>query len=126
MTFRHAILFLVLAAALLAVGCAKQKEVSFARDIQPLLNANCVSCHTPPDGEGYKASGFDLSGYGPLMKGTKFGSVIEPGSAISSTLVRLIEGKTHFSISMPRREQPLTPEQVQLVRDWIDQGAKNN
>ena len=93
-------------------------------------------------GEGYAASGFSAETYESVMKGTKLGSVIVPGSSISSTLVILIEHKADPSINMPRpREQqllghvnylkdwkvPMLPaEEIKLIRAWIDQGAKNN
>jgi hypothetical protein len=48
-----------------------------------------------------------MDSYDNFMKGTKFGEVIIPGSAITSTLYLLVAGKT-------------------VIKTWIDQGAKNN
>lgn len=116
-------------ALLLSVSCAK-KEVSFKNDVRPILQANCVSCHVA-GGQGFAASGFSMESYESLMKGTKFGAVIIPGSSISSTLVILIEGKADHSINMPRStgdvpRQPLAGKEIALIKSWIDQGAKDN
>lgn len=108
---------------LLGAGCAR--KVSFSDNVMPILKAHCRSCHVP-GGEGYAASGFSMENYETLMKGTKFGPVIVPGSSVSSTLVVLISGKAHQSINMPRKGEPLTDYEIGLVRTWIDQGAKNN
>jgi hypothetical protein len=42
---------------LVCVGCARQ--VSFKSDVDPILKARCLSCHSP-GGEGYAASGFNV------------------------------------------------------------------
>jgi uncharacterized membrane protein len=108
-------------------GCAKEspKEISFSRQIQPIIQARCIECHAP-GGQGFQASGLSMQSYDTLMKGTKFGPVIKPGDSVSSTLIRLIEGKADPSIKMPHGKEPLTDEQISLFKQWINQGAKNN
>lgn len=108
-------------------GCAKepQKEISFSTQIQPIIKERCIECHAT-GGQGFQASGLSMETYDSLMKGTKFGPVIKPGDAVSSTLMRLIEGKADPSIRMPHGKQPLTDEQIKLFKEWITQGAKNN
>jgi uncharacterized membrane protein len=119
---------IVIAVSLGLTGCAKepQKEVSFSKDIRPIIDANCIKCHAP-GGQGYEASGLNMQSYESLMKGTKFGPVIKPGDALSSTLARLIAGKADPSINMPHGDnKPLSSEQIKLFEQWINQGAKNN
>ena len=108
-------------------GCAKQaqKEVSFSQQVQPIIQARCIECHAT-GGQGFQASGLSMETYDSLMKGTKFGPVIKPGDAVSSTLMRLIEGKADPSIRMPHGKEPLTAEQIKIIKEWINQGAKNN
>ena len=53
--------------------------MSYAEDIAPIFKGCGVSCHQP-GGQGYNASGFDLTSYDGLMKGTKFGPMVLPGS----------------------------------------------
>ncbi len=114
----------VLAAA--AAGCAKEApRVSFAKDVQPLLEVRCSACHVPGQ-PGYEASGLSTQGYEALMKGTKYGPVVIPGDALSSVLNMLVEGRADPSIRMPHGDQPLTAAEQQTLRLWVEQGAKNN
>ncbi|MCB1823843.1 MAG: hypothetical protein KDJ54_04360 [Candidatus Competibacteraceae bacterium] len=121
---------LVLGLGMLA-GCSGEqpkKPVSFQKDVYPILKANCAECHTAPDGEGYTKSGLALSTYEELMRGTKMGPVIIPGQSLNSSLNRLIEGRpgVDSSIQMPHGKVKLPEEQQAIIRQWVDQGAKNN
>ena len=119
---------IVAAISLSLTGCGKppEKDVSFAKDIRPIIDANCIKCHAT-DGQGYEASGLNMQTYDSLMKGTKFGPVIKPGDALSSTLMILIDGRADPSINMPHGDnEPLSGEQIKLFEQWINQGAKNN
>lgn len=109
-------------------ACEKKPEeqVSFSSQIHPIIEANCIKCHHP-GGEGYEASGLNMQTYDGLMKGTKFGPVIKPGDAVSSTLIILINGRADPSINMPHgNNKPLSKEQIKLFEQWVNQGAKNN
>ncbi|WP_455202267.1 c-type cytochrome domain-containing protein [Kaarinaea lacus] len=101
-------------------------QVSFTRQVKPILATHCLSCHTS-EGEGFKKSGLNMETYETLMKGTKFGPVIVPGNALSSSLVILIEGKADPAIKMPHGSLQMIPEQERkTIKQWIQQGAKNN
>lgn len=122
---------LVLSLGLLAGGCSGEKPakpVSFQKDVYPILKAACAECHTAPDTEGYQKSGLAVTTYEELMKGTKLGPVIIPGQSINSSLNRLAEGRPGVdpSIQMPHGKVKLPEAQLALLRDWVDQGAKNN
>jgi hypothetical protein len=108
--------------------------VSYKKDINPIFVASCLSCHDG-SGEGSSTSGFSVKTYESVMKGTKYGPVIEPGSSESSTLYRMVAHKVDPAIQMPPhheeglakgREDELTPKQIKLIERWIDEGAKNN
>lgn len=103
----------------------KETPVSFATQVKPILDQRCVECHKAA-GQGYSKSGLRLESYESLMAGTKFGPVVKPGSAISSSLYLLVAGKADPSIRMPHNREPLPNESVELIKNWIDQGAKNN
>lgn len=107
----------------LASGCSK--EVSFAKDVQPILNAHCTECHLVGE-KGYQESGLSMESYADLMKGTKFGPVIVPGDSLSSTLSRLIGHKADQSLNMPHDKKMIENDKIALIDTWIDQGAKNN
>ncbi len=115
------------------VGCDRDK-VSFAADIQPILERSCIECHTSA-GEGTTASGFSVSDYASVMKGTALGPVVVPGSSMSSSLYLVIAGKTAPEIRMPPHHEeswaegrgvPLSAAEIDMVEAWIDQGARDN
>jgi Planctomycete cytochrome C len=104
-------------------ACAQQGKMSFAEDVAPILKGYCVSCHQP-GGEGYNASGLDLTSYDGLMKGTKFGAMVIPGQPDSSNIIVLIEGRA--KMKMPFGHKALPSCLRTIVWSWIFQGAKNN
>ncbi len=107
-----------------AAGCADD-EVSFSKEVMPILQESCLPCHKQ-GGDGYAASGLSVESYDNVMKGTKYGPVITPGYSFSSTLQILVEHKADSSINMPRGRPRLSQEKIELIGRWIDQGAKNN
>ena len=91
--------------------------VSFANDVMPILANSCNECH---GGKQIK-EGLDMRTYESLMAGSFNGTVIVAGNSADSLLVQLVaKGK------MPKRGPKLTPEQIQIISDWIDAGALNN
>jgi hypothetical protein len=123
MTKRAVLLTLsALAIAALQTGCS-DKPLTYQANIKPILDANCISCHVP-GGEGYDKSGLRLDSHEALMKGTRFGPVVVPGSSVSSTLYRLVSGQADPSIRMPHGAASLPDADVATIAAWIDQGAK--
>lgn len=107
------------------VSAFAARDVSFNLDVLPILQNHCVKCHNP-EGPGYQASGLDLRSYKSLMGGTAHGKIIVPGNPLTSNLMVLIEGRADRSIRMPHNEQPLIKQQIEIIRDWIKQGARDN
>jgi mono/diheme cytochrome c family protein len=91
--------------------------VSFAKDVMPIFESRCINCH---GGESTK-EGLDLKTFAALMAGSRNGSVVTPGNANDSYLVeQLLNGK------MPKRGPKLTPDQIQVIVNWVNSGAPNN
>ena len=91
--------------------------VSFVNDVLPVFESRCINCH---GGEQTK-EGLDMKTYDSLMSGSKNGSVLTPGDANDSFIVKqVVEGK------MPKRGPKLTPAQIQILMDWVNAGALNN
>jgi len=111
-----------LAVALLQTGCG-EKALTYQADVKPIIDANCVSCHVP-GGSGYEKSGLRMDSHEALLKGTRFGAVVVPGSSVSSTLYRLVSGQADPSIRMPHGQAQLPDSDVATIAAWIDQGAK--
>jgi len=120
-TFSNGCLLMML--SFLLVGCSKQ--VSFSKNVMPILTAKCLSCHAEGS-KGYEATGFSVESYEQVMKGTRNGPVIEPGYSYFSTLQIVVEHRANPSVSMPKNSAMLSSSEIQLIGEWIDQGAKNN
>ena len=88
--------------------------VSFQEEILPILQASCAvqGCHADPN----PRKGLNLETYAGFEKG----GVFNPGDSKGSVVIRRIDGG-----GMPPGA-PLAEEQIQLFKDWIDEGAKNN
>ena len=120
-TFLNGILIVVL--CLLLTSC--EKQVSFSENVMPILEANCVSCHAEGS-VGFQASGLSVESYEQLMKGTHEGPVIEPGYSYFSTLQIVVDHRADPSVSMPENSAKLSSQEIQIIGEWIDQGARNN
>lgn len=99
-----------------------RQAIDFDRDIRPILSNNCFTCHGP-DERNRKAdlrldikdaALADLGGY----------RAIEPGHADKSELVRRIVSKQRSQqMPPPRSKKSLTPQQINLLKEWINAGA---
>ena len=90
----------------------------FTRDIQPLFADRCVKCHGPEKQKG----GLRLDVKAAALKGGDDGKAIEPEKSAESLLIHLVAGLDEDKVMPPKGER-LTPEQIGLLRAWIDQGA---
>jgi tricorn protease-like protein len=97
----------------------RKEPVVYEKDVEPVLVKKCFFCHSGNVKEGK----FDLSSYEGLMKGGKRGKSVVPGMADASLLYKAA-GKTDRPFMPPKSEEPLTPEELALIKLWIDQGAK--
>ena len=113
------------AAALLATAACTPSGVSYNKGVQPILTKYCSECHAPGK-EGFVASGLDTTNYPSLMKGGKFGPLVKPGDALSSSLNMLVEGRAHASIRMPHGKDKLPDADIATLKVWVNEGAKNN
>jgi mono/diheme cytochrome c family protein len=91
--------------------------VSFASDILPIFQSRCIGCH----GGERTQEGLDLKTHASLMAGSENGPVVAPGDAANSLLVEMVATQ-----EMPKRGPKLTPDQIQLITDWVNQGALEN
>jgi hypothetical protein len=107
------------AAPIPVVSLNRKEPVRYAQDIEPILVNKCMFCHSGP----VKEAKLDMSSYETLMKGGKSGPPIIAGKSAESILVKRA-GKTEKPFMPPKSEEPLTPEELALIKLWIDQGAK--
>lgn len=96
---------------------AQGATVSFAHDVLPIIESRCINCH----GGDRTEKDLNLKTYADMMQGSENGPVVTAGNAADSKLVELITNQ-----KMPKRGPKLTPPQVQLITEWVNQGALNN
>ena len=76
--------------------------------------------------EGYETSGFEVTSYETVTRGAKFGAMIIPGDADSSSLMRRLDWRVSEDIRMPHGKKELSICDRDLIRTWIFEGAKND
>jgi len=125
--------FFVASIFLLSLGACEDGvaplEVSYEANVQEsIFNLSClVGCH-----DGSRQAGLELSTWETLMEGGDFRLVIVPGNAEESPLVWSIEGEDALGVPVSLMPPPglgfplLNGAEINLIKDWIDQGAKNN
>src|SRR5262245_14048833 len=96
----------------------ESQRVDYARDVQPILTGACIKCH----GEQKQQGGLRFDRPSGITRADSGSKTVVPGRAAESELVRRIES-ADASVRMPLDVAPLRPEQVQILRAWIDQGA---
>ena len=94
-----------------------QPSIAFDRDIRPILEGKCVSCH----GGALQLSKLDLRTRETALSGGARGAALVPGSAERSRLYRMVAGLE--LPAMPMQGTPLDQSQLTLLKTWIDEGA---
>ncbi len=95
-------------------------RVDFLRDIQPIIADHCLKCH----GSQKPKSGFRMDTRETLLKGGENGVDVIPGQSAKSPLIHYV-ARLVPEMEMPPtgKGEPLTAEQIGLLRAWIDQGV---
>ncbi len=121
-------LFVLAAGACAALGAAVSlaappaaARVSYTRDVQPILARRCVGCHTLSlKGRGGKLS---LATYAGMKSGGTAGPGFVPGKPADSPVYKSVSGKNP---TMPKGGPPLAAREVETLRLWIEQGARDD
>jgi WD40 repeat protein/mono/diheme cytochrome c family protein len=99
---------------------AAAADVSYSREIRPILQRHCQGCHQP----NVKSSDLDLTSYEGLSKGGKAGRAIQPGAPERSLLVAYLTGERRPQ--MPMGLPPLAADEIDRIRRWILEGATDD
>ena len=132
----------------------EEKPIDFAKDVGPILADSCTKCHSVPaaggkdakkgpggpggpggrpGGPGGPAGGLRLDDKAALLKGGKSGKAIVPGKSADSLLFKLLSGPSKVGgkeiAAMPKSMgpgefNPIASDKIEVIRKWIDQGAK--
>jgi len=98
-----------------------ESRVDYNTQVKPLLNKNCIACH----GGVKKASDFSLLFRHEAVAPAKSGKpAIIPGDADASEMIRRLTLAEDDDERMPLDHPPLKPDEIDLLRKWIDQGAE--
>ncbi|OWY73164.1 hypothetical protein B7486_02105 [cyanobacterium TDX16] len=90
----------------------------FSREVRPLLSQKCMGCHGPTE---FAESGLSLTSAGGMLVGGSRGPAVVPGRPSESLLIRALAGDG--LPRMPYGGDPLTPEQLDALRRWVQEGA---
>jgi hypothetical protein len=108
-----------------AAAFGAEPKLSFNRDIRPILSDTCFACHGPDSGNRQAGLRLDVAeqATAELESGTR---AIVPGRPDGSELVTRVVSDDPDTVMPPphAKLEPLTPEQVALLRRWIDEGAE--
>ena len=95
----------------------KAWAVDFATQVHPILASRCLPCHSgdkPP-------AGLSFSNRSTALKGGADGPAITPGDSEHSLMILKVTGRK--GAIMPASGGPLSPEQISILKNWIDEGA---
>src|SRR5690348_391508 len=105
------------------IAPAVHAQPTYWQDIRPIFRKNCTVCHQAKNLKEYDLSGgLALDTYEAVLKGTKQ-PVLHAGKSAQSRLVKLLV-TTDKAKRMPLDSSPLAKEQIELIKRWIDAGAK--
>src|SRR5579885_1414153 len=94
------------------------RPVDYSREVQPILTAHCYACHGPDEGQRKAKLRLDV-------RDSAVKKAIRPGDAAHSPLVERILSKDPEEVMPPPgKKEPLSAAQIDVLRRWIDQGAK--
>ena len=107
-----------------SLALAADDRVRFDRDIRPILSENCFTCHGPDQHERKAKLRLDVKD-GGIYADRKGVIAVVPGKPEESELFFLLTTDDKEEIMPPpKSEKSLTPEQIALVKKWIEQGAE--
>lgn len=108
-------------ALLVALPCGAARaadEIDYDRDVLPILQTYCISCHAADDPQG----GLVMEAFQPLLRGGDSGAVLTPGAASSSRLWLMAAGKLE-PVMPPDGAKGPSADELETLAAWIDQGA---
>ena len=123
--------FIILIAAVAPTAGADDKPakpaadapVSYYKQVRPLFQTSCFGCHQPAQAKG----GLVMTSHAGLLKGGESGDPgVVPNHPEKGTLLAQITPVGKEPAEMPKEGQPLSADQIALVRRWISEGAKDD
>ncbi len=100
------------------LGDVASNKIDFLGDVVPILDSHCVKCHGPNK----QTMDVRLDLRSAILRGGGSGEIIQVGASAASRLIEVITEEDP-DLRMPPEGQPLRPDEIAVLRAWIDQGA---
>src|ERR1043165_8802293 len=115
------VVLFILAGAFAAYKLLKPKRIiDYSTQVKPILNKKCIACH----GGVKKQAGFSVLFREDMFAPTKSGKrAVVPGDPDASEMIRRVT-LSDPEERMPYKHAPLSKEEINILRQWIKQGAK--
>ena len=97
---------------------SKVKSIDFLTDVLPILDQHCSNCH----GASKQTADLRLDLRSAILKGSNSGPIVEKGHSDQSRLIQVVAGLDP-DYQMPPEGDRLSPEQIGILKAWIDSGA---
>jgi mono/diheme cytochrome c family protein len=111
--------FPVLGLLSLSVTSLRADDVDYLRDVKPIFEQHCYSCHGPAK----QQAGLRLDTAALAISGGDGGPAVMPGDPAQSRLLAAVEGTSDEISRMPLDAEPLSPAEIDVLRRWIAAGA---
>jgi hypothetical protein len=116
----HIVTIAIAAMLSVFIYATRQPAVDFSADVKPIINSKCISCH----GGVKKQGGFSLLFHHEALDTTESGNpAIIPGKPSESEMIRRLTLNDPEE-RMPYEHDPLSEHEIQILTNWIKQGAK--
>ena len=92
------------------------EEISFVKQVAPIIIEHCGSCHIDRSVGRYSAATYES-----LKKGSRKGTAVRPRNVEKSRMVALI---TEGEMPPEGKGTPVPEDKLKIIKDWIEQGAK--
>ena len=119
-----------LAAEKVSVLPGPDEAIDFKQHVLPIMEERCFSCHNAPyDKNGrtiHPKAGLRLDTYEWVMKGNLDNTVVEAGNLADSYLHEVVTLDEEDDMFMPPKGGPLSAEQIDVIKRWIEEGAKES
>lgn len=114
------LLFTAAVAGWTFVDQSKSTKRTYEADVAPIVGRLCNPCHLA---ESENPSGLRLDSYETLIVGGEKGTPIVAGKPDKSIMYLKLLDNPPFGKQMPRGKKKITKEEIQVIREWIEQGA---
>jgi len=108
-----------------ALEASSDPKIAFFREhIKPILSSRCMTCHNSARVASGRSGKLDQTTRDTLLAGGRSGPAVVPGKPEDSLLIKRVRGEVPDSDTMPPPpKDPLTPEQIAAIEQWIRDGA---